>query len=71
MKRPTPVRPEMSTEESSVTFETVHEHARREIERWFGRLLEAEVTALLGRVCHQRRPVVDAAPGYRNGHGKP
>ncbi len=71
MKRPTPVRPEMSTEESSVTFETVHEHARREIERWFGRLLEEEVTALLGRVCHQRRPVIDAAPGYRNGHGKP
>jgi transposase-like protein len=29
------------------------------------------VTELLGRRRSQRRPAVDAAPGYRNGYGKP
>ncbi len=35
------------------------------------RLLEEEVTDLLGRERSERRATVDAAPGYRNGHGKP
>lgn len=33
--------------------------------------LETEIADLLGRARHQRRQAVDAAPGYRNGYGKP
>jgi len=35
------------------------------------RILEDEVTELLGRQKSERRDAVDASPGYRNGHGKP
>jgi putative transposase len=34
-------------------------------------LLEAEVDELRGREKSERRKAVDAAPGYRNGFGKP
>jgi hypothetical protein len=34
-------------------------------------VLEEEVTELLGRGKSERRAVVDAPLGYRNGHGKP
>ena len=34
-------------------------------------LLAEEVSALLGRGRYERRAVVDAAPGYRNGHRRP
>jgi hypothetical protein len=34
-------------------------------------MLEAEVDDLLGRGKSERRKVVDATPGYRNGYGKP
>jgi len=33
--------------------------------------MRAEVTELLGRCKSERRAVVDAPPGYRNGHGEP
>jgi transposase-like protein len=35
------------------------------------RVLEAEVTELLGRVRYQRRAEVDEVPGYRNAYPKP
>jgi transposase-like protein len=35
------------------------------------RMLEEEVAAMLGRRRYARREGVDAAPGYRNGYGKP
>ena len=38
---------------------------------WLQDLLEAEVAELLGRAKSERRKVVDPAPGYRNGYGKP
>jgi transposase-like protein len=45
--------------------------AREQIQEWVQRLLNEEVTDLLGRLKSQRRALVDDAAGYRNGHGKP
>ena len=44
---------------------------RQRIQGFSQELLDEEVTALLGRRRYQRRTGVDAAPGYRNGHGRP
>jgi len=57
--------------ESSVTWESLEAFARDGIQRWVQRLLEEEMTGLLGRRRHERQAAVDAAPGYRNGFGKP
>ena len=57
--------------ESSVTWDTLEAFARAGVQRWLQRLLEEEVTGLLGRGRHERPAAVDAAPGYRNGFGKP
>jgi transposase-like protein len=57
--------------ESSVTWESLEALARDGIQRWVQRLLEEEMTGLLGRRRHERQAAVDAAPGYRNGFGKP
>jgi putative transposase len=57
--------------ESIVTWETLEDFGRLKIQAWLQRLLEDEVTDLLGRVRHERRVAVDAPVGYRNGHGKP
>ena len=46
---------------------TVREKAQEFIQQ----ILEEEVTELLGREKSERRRVVDAAEGYRNGYGKP
>ncbi len=54
-----------------VTWETLEEHVRLKVQGFIQDLLEEEVTELLGRGKSERRAVVDAAPGYRNGHGKP
>jgi len=55
---------------STEFFEELESHARGEIQRWMQRLLEEEVTSVLGRVKGGRRSSVDSAPGYRNGFGK-
>ena len=34
-------------------------------------IAEEEVTQFLGRGWYERKGTVDAAPGYRNGYGKP
>lgn len=44
---------------------------RSKMREWVQALLEAEVDELLGRRKSERRQAVDAAPGYRSGHGKP
>jgi len=54
-----------------VTWETLEEYIRESVQELIQRLLEQEVTELLGRGKSERRAVVDATPGYRNGHGKP
>ena len=49
---------------SSISI-AVHPHACGE------RIAEEEVTQFLGRGWYERKGAVDAAPGYRNGYGKP
>jgi transposase-like protein len=53
-----------------VTWETLEDYVRESVQELIQGLLEQEVTELLGRGKSERRAVVDAAPGYRNGHGK-
>jgi putative transposase len=56
---------------SMPTWETLEEFLRGHIQGLMQRLLEEEVTELLGRAKSERRGGVDATPGYRNGFGKP
>ena len=53
------------------TWETLEAWVRAKVQEFVQDLLEVEVTELLGRQRHERRAVVDAPGGYRNGHGKP
>lgn len=55
---------------STEFFDELESFARGEVQSWMQRLLEEEVTSLLGRFKSQRKGAVDASPGYRNGHGK-
>jgi putative transposase len=57
--------------ESRVAWEALEAFARDGVQRLLQRVLEEEVDQLLGRRRYERRDVVDAAPGYRNGFGKP
>jgi transposase-like protein len=56
---------------SSVTWATQEEWVRSRVQEAIQDVLEEEVAELLGRAKSQRRRPVDAAPGYRNGYGKP
>lgn len=60
-----------SAHESTVRWETLEAWARDRVQGFLQALLEEEVTSLLGRRKSERRPSVDAHPGYRNGYGKP
>lgn len=65
---------EKSTEEafgSRTIWEQLEAMARQRIQEFVQSLLEEEVTELVGRAKSERRVAVDAAPVYRNGHGKP
>ena len=57
--------------ESRVCFEQLEDWVREKIQCWVQKLLEEEVTELLGRGKSERRRAVDMPPGYRNGSGKP
>ena len=57
--------------ESRPAWEALEAYAREGIRRLLQRLLEEEVEDVLGRQRYARRAGVDAAPGYRNGLGKP
>jgi len=50
---------------------TLEGWARLQVQEFVQRLLEEEVTALLGRERSERRHAVDAPVGYRNGYQKP
>ena len=52
------------------TWETLEGWIRDEIEVRIQSIAEEEVTQFLGRGWYERKGVVDAAPGYRNGYGK-
>lgn len=56
---------------ASSTWERLEDFVREHVQRFIQALLEEEVTELLGRTKSARREAVDAAPGYRNGYGKP
>lgn len=53
------------------TWEDLESCLRMKMRLWVQDMLNAEVDELLGRAKSQRRKAVDAAPGYRNGYGKP
>jgi transposase-like protein len=57
--------------ESRVAWEALEAFARDGVQRLLQRVLEEEVDQLLGRRRYERRDVVDAGSGYRNGFGKP
>ena len=65
---------EKSTEgatESRPAWERLEAFVRHGVQRLLQQLLEEEVEHVLGRRRYERREGVDAAPGYRNGVGKP
>ena len=59
-----------ATPASRPTWETLEAFARQGIQQLLQRLLEEEVTELLGRSRCERREGVDSPGGYRNGYGK-
>jgi hypothetical protein len=56
---------------SSVVWDELEEWVRGQIQNKIQDILEEEVATFLGRRKSERRCAVDAAPGYRNGYGKP
>lgn len=57
--------------ESRPVWEGLEAFAREAVQRLLQQVLEEEVEEALGRRRYERRAGVDAAPGYRNGWGKP
>jgi len=51
-------------------FDQLEGYARGEIQRWMQKMLEKEVTSVLGRVKGGRKTSIDHAVGSRNGFGK-
>jgi len=68
MEKREPIIPRV---EPSKTWEHLEDFVREHVQQFIQALLEEEVTELLGRTKSARREAVDAAPGYRNGYGKP
>lgn len=56
---------------SSPVWETLEPFVRTQIQGFIQQLLEDEVAELLGRAKSERRALLDAPTGSRNGHGKP
>src|SRR2546426_11505687 len=59
------------TAESRPVWESLEAFARQGVQRLLQQLLEEEVEHALGRRRYERREGGDAAPGDRNGVGKP
>lgn len=57
--------------ESTLCWESLEAWTRQRIQAFIQAVLEEEVTTFLSRRKSERRAAVDAAPGYRNGYGKP
>lgn len=57
--------------ESRITWETLEQTVRMKIQEFVQRILNEEVTELLGRDKSERCKAVDGGPGFRNGYGKP
>jgi len=56
---------------SRTTYEVLEEMVRLKVQEYIQEILEDEVEAFLGRKKSERIKMVDATPGYWNGHGKP
>jgi putative transposase len=56
---------------SRATYEILEEMVRVKVQEYIQEILEEEVAEFLGRKKSERLKIVDGAPGYRNGHGKP
>ncbi len=59
------------TESIIPTFEVLESLVWEQAQSFIQRILEEEVTELLGRVKSERIEGVDSPKGYRNGQGKP
>jgi len=59
------------TVESIPEFKYLEDWVRLKVQGFVQEILEEEVESLLGRARYQRRAIVDAAKGWRNGYGKP
>ena len=59
------------TESTTLMWEGLERWVREKAQEFTQKILEEEVTELLGRRKSERRATVDASPGYRNGYGKP
>src|SRR4029450_1910977 len=68
MDKPQPTTP---TPKAGRTWDHLEDFVREHVQQFIQALLEEEVTELLGRTKSARKETVDAAPGYRNGYGKP
>lgn len=60
-----------SRESTAPTFEVLESLVREQVQGFIQRILEEEVSELLGRERFERIEGVDAPRGYRNGYGKP
>ena len=58
-------------ESTMAVWESLEEFVRERVQALVQRVLEEEVTELLGREKSERQVPVDAPAGYRNGYGKP
>ncbi len=52
-------------------WELLEGMVREKAQEFIQRILEEEVTELLGREKSERRAGIDTPEGYRNGYGKP
>ena len=59
------------TESTAPTFEVLERLVREQAQAFIQRVLEEEVTELLGREKSERIEVVDGPRGYQNGYGRP
>lgn len=55
---------------TAIAWNCLEDMVRQQAQTLIQRVLEEEVEALLGRKKHERKPEIDAPPGYRNGYGK-
>ena len=56
-------------ESTGPTYEVLESRVRGQVQVFIQRILEEEVTELLGREKSERIEGVDAVVGYRNGYG--
>ena len=56
---------------STLKYEVLEEMVRQKAQEYIQEILEDEIETFLGRKRSERIKIVDGAPGYRNGYGRP